>query len=102
MTDSLVDYPDALYSRLRDEYRLAYVVRGALEDGRPDILSSVMEVVSGIDVEDVDRNPRKVFARLAKHPRLLANMLGSRPMVKRAYRAWTNDWEYRHLGQQPT
>jgi digeranylgeranylglycerophospholipid reductase len=90
-------YPEALYARLRDEYRLAYVVRGALEDGRPDILSGVMEAVSGIDVEDVDRNPRKAFARLARHPRLLANMLGSRPMLERAYRAWTNDWEYRHL-----
>jgi digeranylgeranylglycerophospholipid reductase len=89
-------YPEALYARLRDEYRLAYVVRGALEDGRPDILSGVMEAVSGIDVEDVDRNPRKAFARLARRPRLLANMLSSRPMLERAYRAWTNDWEYRH------
>ncbi|WP_227131172.1 NAD(P)/FAD-dependent oxidoreductase [Halorubellus salinus] len=95
--DVLEAYPDALYARLRDEYRLAYVVRGALEDGRPDILSGVMEAVSGIDVEDVDRNPRKAFARLARHPVLVANMLGSKPMLQRAWRAWTNDWEFRHL-----
>ncbi|WP_193570592.1 NAD(P)/FAD-dependent oxidoreductase [Halorubellus sp. JP-L1] len=96
-TDSLASYHEALYSRLRDEYRLAYVVRGALEDGRPDILSGVMQAVSGIDVEDVDRSPRKAFARLARHPLLVARMLGSRPMLGRAYRAWTDDWEYRHL-----
>jgi digeranylgeranylglycerophospholipid reductase len=99
---TLDEYPDALYARLRDEYRLAYVVRGALEDGRPDILSGVMEAVSGIDVEDVDRNPRQAFARLARHPLLVAKMLGSRPMLRRAYRAWTNDWEYRHLDGETT
>jgi len=101
-TGELDAYPDALYERLRDEYRLAYVVRGALEDGRPDLLSGVMEAVSGIDVEDVDRNPRKAFARLAKRPRLVANMLGSRPMLERAFRAWTNDWEYRRADATPS
>lgn len=96
---TLEAYPRALYDRMRDEYRLAYVVRGALEDGRPDILAGIMDAVSGIDVEDVDRNPRQAITRLAKRPRLLASMLGSKPMLQRAYRAWTNDWEYGRLAE---
>lgn len=93
--DALDAYPSALYANLRDEYRLACVVRGALADGRPDILSGVMQALSGIDVEDVDRNPRYAVARIVRHPRLVAKVLGSKTMRRRLYRAWTEDWEYR-------
>jgi digeranylgeranylglycerophospholipid reductase len=93
----LVDYPDHLYKRLRNEYRLAYIVRGALEDGLPDLLGGVMDAVSGIDVEEVDRNPRKAFMRLARRPKLLAGLLSNETMRTRLYRAYTDDWEYKHV-----
>jgi digeranylgeranylglycerophospholipid reductase len=93
-SDDLASYPDTLYSRMRSEYRLAYVVRGALEDGRPDILGDVMDAVSGIDVEAVDRDPRQAFGRLLRRPGLLARLATNRTMVGRLYRAYTDQWEY--------
>ncbi|WP_435318802.1 NAD(P)/FAD-dependent oxidoreductase [Haloarchaeobius sp. TZWSO28] len=95
--NKLVDYPNHLYKRLRNEYRLAYIVRGALEDGRPDLLGGVMDAVSGIDVEEVDRNPKKAFLRLARRPKLLAGLLKNETMRTRLYRAYTDDWEYKHI-----
>lgn len=93
-SDDLGSYPDRLYSRMRSEYRLAYVVRGALEDGRPDILGDVMDAVSGIDVEAVDRDPAQAFGRLLRRPGLLARLATNRTMVGRLYRAYTDQWEY--------
>ncbi|MFC6824654.1 NAD(P)/FAD-dependent oxidoreductase [Halopelagius fulvigenes] len=91
------DYPGELYRRMRDEYRLAYVVRGALEDGRPDILGGVMDAVSGIDVEDVDREPRYAVSRLLRRPVLLAKLAANRTMRSRLVDAYTDDWEYRRV-----
>ncbi|WP_435333281.1 NAD(P)/FAD-dependent oxidoreductase [Haloarchaeobius sp. TZWWS8] len=95
--NKLVDYPRHLYHRLKNEYRLAYIVRGALEDGRPDLLGGVMDAVSGIDVEEVDRDPKHAFLRLARRPKLLADLLSNPTMRERLYRAYTNDWEYKHI-----
>jgi digeranylgeranylglycerophospholipid reductase len=92
--DDLASYPDRLYSRMCSEYRLAYIVRGALEDGRPDILGDVMDAASGIDVEAVDRDPRQAFGRLLRRPGLLARLATNRTMMGRLYRAYTDQWEY--------
>jgi digeranylgeranylglycerophospholipid reductase len=93
--DRLDDYPDELYGRMKNEYRLAYVVRGALEDGRPDILGGVMDAVSGIDVEAVDREPKHAFSRLVRHPILLAKLAANPTMLSRLLDAYTDDWEFR-------
>jgi digeranylgeranylglycerophospholipid reductase len=95
--DELDTYPDRLYRRMRSEYRLAYVVRGALEDGRPDILGGIMDAVSGIDVEAVDRDPRQAVSRLLRRPGLLAQLATNRTMLDRLYRAYTDQWEYTRL-----
>jgi digeranylgeranylglycerophospholipid reductase len=92
--DRLDDYPDELYGRLKNEYRLAYIVRGALEDGRPDILGGVMDAVSGIDVEAVDREPKHAFSRLVRHPVLLAKLAANPTMLSRLLDAYTDDWEF--------
>ena len=91
----LGSYPDRLYRGLRNEYRLAYVVRGALEDGRPDLLGGVMDAVTGIDVEEVDRAPRRAFGRLIRRPVLLAKLAANRTIVRRLLRACQDDWEYK-------
>ncbi|MGM0590747.1 MAG: NAD(P)/FAD-dependent oxidoreductase [Halobacteriota archaeon] len=96
--DDLAAYPRRLHRRMRNEYRLAYIVRGALEDGRPDLLGGVMDAVTGLDVEEVDRNPRKAFFRIAQHPLLLSKLVANRTMMRRLVRAFSDDWEYKHLG----
>jgi digeranylgeranylglycerophospholipid reductase len=92
--DDLASYPNRLYDRLRMEYLLAYVVRGALAEGRADILAETMQVVSGIDVETVDREPRHALARIARKPGLVGKIVTNREMVARLYRAYTGKWEY--------
>ncbi|MDS0294623.1 NAD(P)/FAD-dependent oxidoreductase [Halogeometricum luteum] len=92
------EYPEELYDRMKNEYRLAYVVRGALEDGRPDILGGVMDAVSGIDVESVDRDPKRAFSRLARRPLLLAKLAANPTMRSRLVDAYADDWEFRRRG----
>jgi hypothetical protein len=53
--------------------------------------------VDGIDVEDVDRDPRKALARLARRPVLCARLVGSPAIRRRAVRALRDDWEYAAL-----
>ncbi|ADQ66720.1 flavin-dependent dehydrogenase [Halogeometricum borinquense DSM 11551] len=93
--DRLDDYASELYDRMKNEYRLAYIVRGALEDGRPDILGGVMDAVSGIDVESVDREPKYAFSRLVRHPVLLAKLAANPTMLSRLLDAYTDNWEFR-------
>lgn len=92
--DDLSSYPERLYDQLRMEYLLAYVVRGALADGRVDILAETMEVVTGIDVETVDRIPRHALARIIRKPRLVSKIITNRQMVSRLYRALRGQWEF--------
>ena len=92
--DRLAEYPRRLHGTMRPEYVLSYVVRGTLEDGRLDLLREILRVVDGIDVEDVDRNPRKALSRLARRPGLCARLLACPVIRRRAYRGLCDDWEY--------
>lgn len=90
----LAEYPTVLHGSLRPEYFLAHVVQGVLQAGDATLLGDIFEAVAGIDIEDVDRSPRSVFARFVRHPVLLAR-LATRPWIlKRAYDAYADRWEY--------
>jgi digeranylgeranylglycerophospholipid reductase len=94
-TDSLAEYPAALHRTMRPEYLLAYVVRGVLEVDRPDLLGRLLDAVSGLDVEDVDRAPRNVLKGLLRHPIVLSRLLSTPSILQRAYDAYADNWEYR-------
>ena len=95
--DRLPEYPRRLHGTMRPEYFLSYVVRGTLEDNRLDLLRGVLRAVDGIDVESVDREPRKALARLARRPVLCARLARSPAIRRRAVRALRDDWEYAAL-----
>jgi len=96
--DRLPEYPRRLHGTMRPEYFLSYVVRGTLEDGRLDLLRGILRAVDGIDVESVDREPRKALSRLARHPILCARLCRCSAIRRRAVRALRDDWEYAATG----
>ena len=97
--DRLPEYPRRLHGTMRPEYVLSYLVRGTLEDGRLDLLGEVMGAVDGIDVERVDRDPRKALSRLARRPGLCGRLLACPAIRRRTIRALRDDWEY--VGREP-
>jgi digeranylgeranylglycerophospholipid reductase len=99
--DRLAEYPRRLHSTMRSEYVLSYVVRGTLEDGRLDLLQRILRAVEGVDVEAVDRDPRKALSRLARHPLLCGRLLACPAIRRRAYRGLRDDWEYAAIEAGP-
>lgn len=93
--DRLDSYPTELYALLRSEYLLAAIVRGVLEQRRPNLLGAIVRTVSGIDIEDADRTPSTVLSQIARHPRVFARVFSNSVILRRIYDAYTGNWEYR-------
>ncbi|MDS0243862.1 MULTISPECIES: NAD(P)/FAD-dependent oxidoreductase [unclassified Haloferax] len=92
--DRLNEYPTQLHRLMRGEYLLAHVVRELLESGDVSLLGSVLDAVSGIDVEAADRGPRIVLDRLIEHPLLCARLICRPATLRRIYDTYTDHWEY--------
>jgi digeranylgeranylglycerophospholipid reductase len=91
--DRLHEYPTRLYRRLKPEYLLASVVRYFIETRQPEILGAAIRASSGMDIEDVDRSPRDVLARIARHPALFVRIFSRRDVLRRVYNGVTDQWE---------
>lgn len=87
-------FPNQLYQTMKPEYLLATVIRYFIETRQPEILGRAIQAGSGMDIEAVDRSPRDVLIRLARHPRLFVQILGNRRILRRVYRTATDQWEY--------
>jgi digeranylgeranylglycerophospholipid reductase len=88
-------YPSALYDRMRSEYRLAHLMRGAwTEHEDPSLLAAVAEALDGLSVEDITRRPSKVVGRVLRRPATAARLVADRGMLRRCVDAYTDRWEY--------
>jgi digeranylgeranylglycerophospholipid reductase len=88
------DYPRRLYRSMRDEYRLAELMRGVWAERRdPETLAAVAAAMDGLTVDDVTRRPRRVLARVLRRPGLVADLL-TPGMVRRTVDVYTDRWEY--------
>lgn len=89
------EYPQRLYRQLRDEFRLAHLMRGAwVEHEDPRLLAAVAESLDGLSIDEITRSPGAVVRRLLRHPRVTAQLLANRGMLERVYEAYTDRWEY--------
>jgi digeranylgeranylglycerophospholipid reductase len=89
------EYPDRLYESMRAEYRLATLMRAVWETTEdPTLLAGVADAIDGLSVVDVSRHPRRVMARIARRPRLLARLLAVPAIRSRLVDAYTDTWEF--------
>ncbi|MFC6717162.1 NAD(P)/FAD-dependent oxidoreductase [Natrialbaceae archaeon GCM10025810] len=95
----LHEYPDQLYRTMKAEYLLATIIRYFIEARKPQILGAAVRAGSGLDIEELDRSPGKVLARLAEHPILFGKMFLRSGVLRRVYAAMTGQWEFG--SQQP-
>jgi digeranylgeranylglycerophospholipid reductase len=89
-------YPDRLHRGMRAEYLLASLATTVLDEGRTDLLGDVLSVASGIDIEEIDRNPSRALRRLLSHPSLSVRLLSIPAVRTSVWRALRDDWEYDH------
>ncbi len=94
-SDRAEEYPRRLYASMRDEYRLATLMRGVLEEtGDATLLARVADAIDGLTVEDVTRRPWRVYLRLVRHPGLAAELLSVPGLRRRLIDAYTDRWEF--------
>ena len=90
-----IEYPEELYSVMRSEFRLAHLLRGVWMEFRdPQLLAGVVRAIDGLTIEEITRNPRSVYKRVLRHPRLAMRVLTNRGMRRRLIDAYTGSWEY--------
>ncbi|MFB6154317.1 MAG: NAD(P)/FAD-dependent oxidoreductase, partial [Haloferacaceae archaeon] len=88
-------YPSRLYETMRSEYRLATLMRGVFaETDDPELIADVAAAIDGLTVADVTRRPRRVYARLVRHPRLLARLVSVPGLRRRLRDAYRDRWEF--------
>lgn len=88
-------YPDRLYGRMRPEYRLAHLMRGAwVEHEDPALLAAVVETLDGLTIDEITRDPRRVIGRVLRDPRTALRLAADAGMARRLYEAYTDRWEY--------
>ncbi|WP_435186252.1 NAD(P)/FAD-dependent oxidoreductase [Halobellus sp. EA9] len=88
-------YPERLYDLMRSEYRLAHLMRGVwVEHGDARLLADIAEALDGLTVDDITRSPRRVVARVARHPGIAYRLLTDAGMLQRVVDAYTDTWEY--------
>lgn len=92
--DRLHEYPNELYRTMKGEFLLARIIRHLLETRQISVLGDAVQVVSGIDIEDIDRSPRVVLRRLLGHPRVAARIFSKPAVLEETYAALTNEWEF--------
>ncbi|EMA32875.1 FAD-dependent oxidoreductase [Haloarcula japonica DSM 6131] len=89
------DYPEELFDNMKSEYRLARLMRGAwVEHEDPQLLASVAEALEGLTIDDITRQPQRVIGRVIQHPVVATQLVADRQMIKRLFKAYTNNWEY--------
>ena len=88
--DRLHEYPAHLYRTMKSEYLLATVIRYFVEARHARLLGAAVRAASGLDIEELDRAPRTVLARLARHPLLFTRIFARRKVLARAYTALTS------------
>ena len=71
----LDEYPAQLYRTMKSEYLLAIIIRYFIEARHTRLLGAAVRAASGLDIEELDRAPRTVLARLARHPLLFTRIL---------------------------
>ena len=88
-------YPARLLSRMRSEYRLAHLMRGAwIEHEDPELLAAVARALDGLTIDEITGNPRVVYRRLIRRPRVATRLVANRGMLRRFVDAYTDSWEY--------
>ncbi|MFW6434973.1 MAG: NAD(P)/FAD-dependent oxidoreductase [Halovenus sp.] len=89
------EYPALLHSRMRSEYRLAHLMRGAwIEHEDPELLAAVARALDGLTIDEITSNPQVVYRRLIRRPRVAARLVANRGMLRRFFDAYTDSWEY--------
>lgn len=89
------EYPRELYRTMRPEYRLANLMRGVWEEGGDArTLAAMAGAIDGLTVEDITRRPRRVIARVARHPTVAARVVSRPGMVRRVVDTYRGRWEY--------
>ena len=89
------EYPERLFERMRSEYRLAHLMRGAwVEHEDAELLAAVAGALDGLTIDEITRDPRRVLRRLLGRPAVAARLLASGGMVRRVIDAYTDAWEY--------
>lgn len=89
------EYPTALYRSMREEYRLANLMRAVWDiHGDTATLAAVADAIDGLTVEEITREPRRVIGRVARRPALAARLVGRPGMVRRLVATVRGRWEY--------
>jgi len=89
------EYPDRLFNRMKSEYRLARLMRGAwVEHKDPYLLAAIAESLEGLTIDDITRQPKRVINRIVRNPTTAAQLVLDTGMIKRLIDAYTDSWEY--------
>ncbi|WP_458206085.1 NAD(P)/FAD-dependent oxidoreductase [Haladaptatus sp. NG-SE-30] len=91
---NLAAYPRRLHREMRFEYLLSSLTTTVLAEGRNDLLSEMVTVASGIDIEDIDRHAVKTLSLLPRHPSLALRLLTVHAVRKSVWSAICDRWEY--------
>jgi digeranylgeranylglycerophospholipid reductase len=88
-------YPDELFDKMKSEYRLARLMRGAwVEHEDPQLLANVAEALEGLTIDDITRKPQRVIGRVIQHPVVATQLVADGGMLRRLLNAYTDNWEY--------
>ncbi|MCQ4334740.1 NAD(P)/FAD-dependent oxidoreductase [Natronomonas sp. F2-12] len=88
-------YPDELFDKMKSEYRLARLMRGAwVEHEDPQLLANVAEALEGLTIDDITRQPQRVIGRVIQHPVVATQLVADGGMLRRLLNAYTDSWEY--------
>jgi len=88
-------YPHQLYERMKSEYRLAHLMRGAwVEHEDPELLAAVAEALEGLTIDDTTRRPPAVIRRILRRPTPALRLVSDAGMIRRFYDSYSDSWEY--------
>lgn len=88
-------YPDLLWGRMLPEFRLAHLMKSLWDDYEdPALIASVTRAIEGLTLEEVTREPRQVYRRIARHPRLALRIARNPAIYRRLWTGYTDGWTY--------
>lgn len=89
------EYLDELYRMMKSEYWLAMLMKGLWDEFEDlKLLADVTDTISHLNVEEVIRHSRTVYAAIARRPRLAFCLARNGGMRRCALRIHTDHWEY--------
>lgn len=89
------EYPEQLYSLMKNEYRLAHLMRGAwAEHEDSELLAAVADQLSGLTIDEITRSPSRVLSRVVQNPTAAAKLAADTGMMSRAVQAYLDRWEF--------